>query len=120
MKTAENDDLSKNLKHLKVVELQKEISLYSRECGRLKDIVGHLMNVAKNHGLEKEINTHPDSRDYSLNFTHSVSQSSLHKRMVKESSADRLPDSPLKEAKKTPMRATPDKSDHIKKLEDQI
>ena len=63
MKTVENEDLMRNIKHQKVVELQKEINLYSREVSRLQDIVTHVMQVARSNGLEDKISL-PDAKDF--------------------------------------------------------
>ena len=55
LKTIENDDLMKNIKHQKVIELQKTINLYSRECSRLKGIVTGVVDIARKAGLEDKI-----------------------------------------------------------------
>ena len=62
LKTIENDDLMKNIKHQKVVELQKTINLYSRECHRLKGIVSHVVDIAKKAGLEDKMSA--EARDF--------------------------------------------------------
>jgi hypothetical protein len=55
LKTIENEDLNKNLKHLKVVELQKEVNLYSRECNRLHDLLESVIVKAKSQNVEIDI-----------------------------------------------------------------
>jgi vacuolar-type H+-ATPase subunit I/STV1 len=45
----------KNIKHQKVIELQKTINLYSRECQRLKGIVTGVVEIARKAGLEDKI-----------------------------------------------------------------
>jgi len=51
-KNKENDELIKNLKQVRLNELQEELKLHGREMSRLKDITKFIVSVAREKGLE--------------------------------------------------------------------
>ena len=61
-KTHEHAELERNIKQRKILELQKEIRLYSRECQKLRDITSHTLDVIRKNGLEAELDSHAPSK----------------------------------------------------------
>jgi hypothetical protein len=61
-KTHEHAELERNIKQRKIIELQKEIRLYSRECQKLRDITAHTVDIIRKNGLEAELESHPAAK----------------------------------------------------------
>ena len=67
-KTAENDELMRNVKALKVVELQKQVRLQEREVARLRSVAQRAINISRHAGLGQEISESIPAEDFAIAF----------------------------------------------------
>ena len=67
----------RNLRHKKVLELQKEVQIYTRECQRLRAMTKQAFQVARKHGHESELVGLAEAQEL-MSLTLVPSQQSLH------------------------------------------